>query len=402
MSDIAVTLGADVFAKALLAVATILAIRFLPVAEYAHYTVLLAVGSVVGQAVTGVLDRFYIVGQRELPADNLEPSLAVLYLGLPLLLSQVMWFLPMVGDGAVLVATAFAVSICLLQQAKVIHQRRLRFASFSMIELSKSAAFLLGLGAYVVLAAPRAQGVLLIQSLTMIVVALPTLILSVRWSQASLAGINALARKLLGRRYRGLVLFVLLASVFPQTGILITSVALGTEDLAEFGAAHRYYLLLTLVLAATHVVLLPRMAQAKDKAGIMSNLGEYRRVLLAAVPLVLVSIALSPLIMPWLDDGKYPNAPVVFQILALGALVSMVLSPFVNVLMRWEAYDYVAGVVAFGLLFYLALGVPLANWLGPPGVAMATLAAYAFVDGMFFVRARRLLAADAEPPGIVP
>jgi O-antigen/teichoic acid export membrane protein len=162
-----------------------------------------------------------------------------------------------------------------------------------------------------------------------------------------------------------------------------------SHELATYGAAFRYYTLLSLALASINVVLLPTIQQLKSASELDQLLSKHVRILIAFSLVTLTGAWLSRWIIPAIDMGKYPESIAVFRILAISAIISFALSPHANLLMRFEDFRFLTVLTSAALFINLGLNFPLVHAFGAIGAAIATLIAYLFVNGSSFLRAQR-------------
>jgi O-antigen/teichoic acid export membrane protein len=153
----------------------------------------------------------------------------------------------------------------------------------------------------------------------------------------------------------------------------------------------RYYSFLLLALGAVHAVLLPTMSKKADVEELSVIICEYRRVLLFIIPVIFFGAWASQWIIPWVDQGKYPSAVLLFRILSVSAIVSFVFSPYVSLILRFEEYRFLFNVIIFGLFLSATMNYTLISRYGAIGAAVTNLVSFGIVNGMLYRRASRLL-----------
>jgi O-antigen/teichoic acid export membrane protein len=207
-------------------------------------------------------------------------------------------------------------------------------------------------------------------------------------------------RDILASQYRYLFAYFFVVAFFSQMDILLLRAWSDPGQLATYGSAFRYYTFLVLSLNAVHTVMLPRLQEVTERSAMRTLLRKQWALAALFLPVVIGLALAAPWFIPWIDGGKYPEAPRVFRILAASSAISFCFSPFVNVVLRLERFFPLLLWAGVALVLDVALNAVLIPRHGAPGAAWATLAAFAFMNIVVFLVARRLLAAGPEPgPG---
>lgn len=381
----------DVVAKALLGVGGILLIRYVRPAEYAQLTMAWALTVLVTQTVAASLNCIYVVGHRRW---NMRDSTAALVglqfwgvLAVGLVLSAAMNVDALTGAWL----TATMAASCLVEFSKTQYRQELLFWKYSAVELGRTVSYCLallglllwrrdGLAAWHVLAAQCATlvAVFLVSSRGRL--ALGDLV--------RLGDAVRLAGRIVGSPLRLVFVHKLLLAVFMQVDVLAIQVWSSSQQLAAYGSALRYYGLLMLLLGAVHTVLLPMVERAGTWRELAGLLAQHRRLLAAFVPATLVGLWLAGWVMPWVDQGKYPEAVPTFRVLAISAVVSFALSPYANIVMRLDAFGFLSGVALASLAVHVGLCALLVPTWGAPGAAASTLIVSAAQNGAVYLRSR--------------
>ncbi len=391
MKSILQVLSLDLLSKLLAGGAIVIIIRFMPKFEFAGYTLALSIVAFVTQTLTSGFNRIYIVGHQRLDLRDRLPSflwfqlmlvgiLAILGAPFASLVGGVYWFV-----------IILILATCLSEFSRTTLQHELKFFSFSIVEVARTLIFLASLAVlvYVVRFNLRAAQVLLLQALTMIGVFL--VIVGLRISPSKLLRLReakGLAAAVVNGEYRYLFGYFSLLALFLQIDVFMLRAMTNDLELATYGSAFRYYSLLLLPLGAVHVVLLPTIQKAQSVAELEGIFANQRKMLLVFTPLVVLAAWASQWAIPWIDLGRYPNAIIVFRILAVSAIISFAFSPYVNLVMRFEDFKFLFVLMLAALLLHLALNIVLISTLGAIGAAIATLISFGFVNTAIFVRAQ--------------
>jgi O-antigen/teichoic acid export membrane protein len=395
----------DVVSKLMLGGMAVALIRVMPAPEYARYTVALAVINFAAQTLSSSFNRIYIVGYERLKLHGSSSS----FLGFQLLAVGVAAVagLPFRGVAGGLYAAVVAVTAatCLSEFAKTVYQQELRFARFTQVELARSLLTVGGVAAAVWVArgGVRAGGVLAVQAAAMASVFSLTMLRRVKGREVLHPGAAwRFAAQVARGRYGWLFAYFVLLGLLSQLDVFLLSTLAPEGEVAAYGAAFRFYSLLSLALASVHAVLLPTLQKVSGPAEQDEVLARQWKMLAVFAPVVLCGAWLSGWIIPWLDGGRYPDAVPAFRILALSAILSFAFSPHSHVLLRLQDFRFLCLLVVVALPLHAALLRTLVPPDGAVGAAVSTLAAFAVVNGSIFARSRwhrrRWQPAPPQPP----
>ena len=387
----------DLMSKALLGGLGIILIRHMPSGEYGTYTLILSLVAFATQSVSATFNRLYILaGEKgasgdEWPALGLQGMLIGLLalLGLPLIAS--------LGAGYGM-ALALIIAICASEFAKTCYQRELAFTRFSLIELSRSALFVT---IALLLIWQQGDGVtacaiLGVQAASLLFVAWFALRWRLAGSTASLAASVSYARRFADRKYLGLFAYFVSVGLFTQTDIFMLKIVGDELMLATYGSAFRYYSILSLALGAIHAVLLPMIQRAGGGTDLQQILARHRRLLLAFAAGTALAGWLAGWFIPWIDAGKYPQATLTFRVLCISAVISFAFSPQANLLLRYEAFRFLAFVIVAALVVHVTICSALIPSYGAVGAAISTALSAALANAAFYLRARALTLRKGE------
>lgn len=322
----------DMVSKALLVGINLYLIRKLAVDEYSHFTVLLNVMFLGYQLACGPLERLYIAEHERYHAH----------------LTTLRWILGgLSAFGAILWlwedidlpdALVIFVGVLLLSSYQVIRiglQQRLEFTMFSVAEVLKNG---LWLGLLVLLLGTSllpAGTVPLLALLAATLLALLVLKVVLRTPHQRAVpppGPSSIGRVLWDTRY--VIAYSLVGAVMPYLPVLM-AVADGQDTTtATYGAAMRYQAILGMAVFAVNTVLLPQMAALGNDNQQRSSL---MKTLKRAAPLILLTFAVIVVAIwaciPYVDQGKYPLLPTTFLILSVTPALSLIGSPYINILL---------------------------------------------------------------------
>jgi len=384
-------LSADIFAKGVLALVTIALIRFLEPGSYATYTFGVAVATAASQTLASSFNRIYIVGHEKLAlSERAEPFLG-LQLALVLCVAVLAASWSDLFGGAYLAVVFLGLAMVLSDFAKTFFQQQHRFARYSGIEVARAVLQAIAVAAVLAVGgeALRAAPVLNAQAAALLVASLAALGSRLRWSQVAIVRVYySLAREILAGRYGVLVAYFGAVALFSQVDVFMLRWLAPIDSLAAYGAASRYYALLSLALGAVHAVLLPAIQGTTGEEELAALYRKHSRLVLAFVPFVGILAFAAQWLLPLIDRGRYPESVPVFRVLALSSIVSFAFSPHVNLLMKLERFDFLLRLILVASAIAIALHVVLIPLWGALGAAIATLLASALVTVRIFLAAR--------------
>ncbi len=383
----------DVAGKALLAVITLLLIRFMAAEELAHYTMALALIAVVSQTLTSTFNRIYIVGHQRL---GLGSDFAAL-LGLQLLTILAAWVLLVPfrphPTNVFWLALAVTLGTCMVEFGKTALQQEQKFLTFSLVELLKTIVLCVAALVLIYLLRYHVQAwqVLSVQAAAMTAVFLASFGRRLRLRDViKIHPARQLAMRVITGEYRFLFFYFALVALLSQTAVFAIKFLSTDLELAAFGAAFRYYALLSLGLNAVHVVLLPLVLHSGSAKALDVVFQQQRKALAVFIPAVLAGMVIAEWVLPWIDHGKYPAAVPVFQILSMSAIVSFTFSPHVNLILRYEQFKFLCRLTLASICLHVLLAYPLVGRWGAVGAAWSAAAAFALLNGWIYVRATGL------------
>lgn len=395
-------LSFDVLAKVVLGLVSLALIRYMPVEQFAGFTLAVSVATLAAQALAGGFNRIYVVGFETLSLAGRASA----FLGFQLTLVAV------VAMAGVLVADALnslypaalalALGIVLSEFAKTYYQRELRFGRYSAIEVGRAAGQALGVGLLIVVYRDTlgAAPVIWIQAAALALSFAVALAAVMRWTEVfAPAAIARVARTVLLGPYGYLLAYFAVLAVFSQIDVLMVKALAGEHTLATYGSALRYYGLLSLALGAVHAVLLPAIQRAATAADLRRLYREHFRLVLLFAPAVLLGAWLAGWILPWVDGGRYPDAVAAFRVLAASAIVSFAFSPHVNLLLKRGRFRFLFLLIIAASAVAFAANLVLIPRFGAPGAALGTAIASACANVSFFLLARRLMHTVGDPVG---
>jgi O-antigen/teichoic acid export membrane protein len=140
-----------------------------------------------------------------------------------------------------------------------------------------------------------------------------------------------------------LLAFFSISAIFSQVNIFVVAKFKGVNELATYGVAQKYYLMIILLLSSVSTVLFPKVAKMmNDTLALRHFMRKWIRIsIMSALPFAAL-IIVAPVIMNFLNGYKYPGANFIFQILCISAFFSLIFSPLTSILISLKEYRFLA------------------------------------------------------------
>jgi O-antigen/teichoic acid export membrane protein len=384
----------NVVSKALLGITGILLIRYMGSIEYAYYTLAVSLVTVVTQALTVSFNRLYIVGHENLSLDeSTSPFLgfqtaailvmAILALPFQKNAGNIYWFIVLA-----------ALATCYSEFSKTFFQEKMKFLRFSMVEISRTVLTALGVIIAIILLKDRltAWQVLSVQAIAMMGIFLAVFGRELNFARLfRFKDVFKLSASIVKGQYRYLFGYFFLFAFFGQMDVFMLRWFTDSSTLAVYGSAFRYYTLIILALGSVHVVLLPKTQREDDFNKIAATYRKYMRVILLISPVIILGAFLSQWIIPFIDKGKYPQAVTVFRILAASSILSLLFSPHVNIVMKFEKFRYLFYAVSGAIFLSAGLNALLIPGLKAVGTAISTMISFTLLNGLIYLKSRQIM-----------
>lgn len=384
----------EVLSKVLLALTGLYLIRFMDRGEFATYTMGYATAIALSQVVSTPCSVLLLVGRRGISISAASPFLLVIQIMLLAVLALISHVLRGVLWDGYLWASLLAGALCSAEYARTKLRAKLQFFRYSLLELGRIAGFAIatmmvtaGQGGSI-----RASQVFVIHTAStcaILLVFLPRIMASCR--QTPLARIWHGVSSSLKGHHKYLLGYQFIMPIMSQMDVFVTNVVGNTYDLATLGSALRYYGLISIITSSVHIVLLPVTQTAESHEDITLI---YRRYSFWGA-LVAVGVAGAGLVSPWLiplvDEGRYPDAPSVFMVYCVSGIMSLLLSPYVNVLFRHEDFKFLFFLASATVALHMGLSLVLASFIGALGAALSQAVSFGILNISIFLRGQRVV-----------
>ncbi|CAM5200171.1 hypothetical protein CDEN61S_01026 [Castellaniella denitrificans] len=368
----------DAFSKALLIGINLYLIRHLEIDQYAHFTLLLNAMFLGYQLACGPLERIYIA-EYDKYRDHL-PILQWVLSGVAAL-TCILWLWRDIAWTDVLLIIVGVFLLASYQVLRIRLQQRLDFTLFSLSDILKN-------GLWFTLLSLLFSVPFLPSGVSALLAMLGGAFISMsilRWITKSRFPARQVNLSFSGGgrifwEVRYIILYTMAGALVPYLPIMMATMIGGDEVNATYGAAMRYQAILGMVVFAVNAVLLPHMAVYGRGH---SDQGLLWKHLARSAPWALVLFAVAILCVwwtiPYIDGGKYPLLRQVFLILSIPPVLSLLGTPFVNMLLLDGRARALLGCMSAGLavnFFGYILLRPSQGFFAP---AWASLFAYATI-----------------------
>lgn len=383
---------ASVTSRGLLALCALILVRYMSTAGFSTITLSISVVTMCSMILSGSLGRLFILQRRCVVCNEDSTSYLIVQLSSVVMMCLVLAPLSYwVGSSYVLVVVVL-IAQGLYDFTITNLQHRQRFGAYACADLLQSCSLSILCFVYVtIFQAITAPVFLAFQCLSLVAVfgVFGTSCLC-RESMADVHRAAQMARDVVSGDQSRLLGYFLLVAFLGQVEIWTLAVLSGEEQVATYGVAGRYYGLLLLALGAVHTILLPRV-QGISSSDDLERLFKGHYIGVGAFSCIaLCCIVYAPLTMPVVDAGRYPESVVVFQVLALSAVVSFAFSPYVNILFRLDDSRFLVWLAVVMTLLHTLVCAALVSLFDAKGAALANLLCYTLFTGSIFVRSRWL------------
>lgn len=168
-----------------------------------------------------------------------------------------------------------------------------------------------------------------------------------------------------------LIAFYYILALFSQINVFVVARYKSVEELAIFGVAQKYYFFLILLLSSISTVLVPKVAKmAEDKNRLKAFLRKWLRISSGSIIPFLIILLFSPAVLNYLNNYKYPQANLLFQILCISAWFSLGFSPLTGILVSLKKYRFLALSAAVLQSINLMCSIWAINMYGILGVVI--------------------------------
>ena len=393
LSSISKIFSMEIFAKAIFSVISLGVIRFLSEKEFATYIISLTTISIITSSIGAIFNRLFIAGKFNFEKYSFLPFLGIQGL---LIVFLFFLFLPLKeiyeGNlGLVFLVSSLQIFFIFIQTS---FQKELNFFSYYSSEYIRLCIYLISFILLAVNDLLSTKNILIVQSGSVAIASMLFVSkLKIKNESFLFQKIFSLLQKIFLGSNKYLIFYSLIVVFMSGLDTLLLRIFDDKNQVAIFGAAFTYYGILQSILYAVNKLYLPMIQKTKSLEEInlaMTTLNALNIKYLSI--LFVLAIALSPAIIPLIDNGRYPDSILIFQILATSSFFSLLFSPYKNILFKFSDNKYIFSLYLKSfILIYIFLLPNVIIKYHSIGVAIVFLINWFIVNYISFLRAKKIL-----------
>lgn len=390
MRSLSLVLTGDVLVRALTGITGLILVRFMAKSDFADYVVITGTANLIGSALSGAFGTLYIVRHKELGLQTKRGEFFYSLIALTAVLAILLSLFNDYFHGLEVVAGLLLLTSVISEFARNVERQELNFLFFSIFNFVRGLSFLLFVAALILWFPTHltAKDVGVVQALTMALASYP--VLQFLRQRPEVKAVVQIFRVVIRENFL-LFSYVLLVGLLSQVDVVYLRWWSDEQQIAAFGAAFRYYALLMAVFGAVDKVLQPHLALADSNDEMRALFSRIRSFFLIIVPMIAMAGILAPWILPLIDHGKFPESVPAFQILCVSSALSLVLSPYANVLFVHKKFKFLFVGASLALVANFIFNLILVPRLGAIGSALTILVVGGVMNFTFFMGARKIL-----------
>ncbi|ARD65235.1 polysaccharide biosynthesis C-terminal domain-containing protein [Eubacterium limosum] len=391
MKTILKVFSADMAAKFVAMITTILLIRYMSDHNYADYTIFVASTNIFNQIAISSFGKMYIVDHASLKGK--ESTLLSIEMSLSIFITGMFWIIQPVVRSNVFALVLLMISTCVFGYARVIYQQQCKFKVYTILEIIRVASFLALVFTchYFAKTELSAFVVIIFQTISL---ALCIPFLSQRRTNITIfqkLDFKSLFKFLLQKEQLYLFVYAALMAILLQIDVLALKTWSTDYDVSTYASAFKYYNMMLLLLNTVNSVLLPKISSEENYYNISKMYKQQDILSIALLVGIVIAIVIAPCVLPIIDGGKYPEAIGVFRILCISAIISFWGSPYNNLLIKEKKYLSICTRFIIGIIVAIAGNYILIPRMGVNGTAISTLISYGIVNLSSRVHAKMII-----------
>ena len=382
------------FSKGLMGVITLLIIRYMDYGEYALYTFLLSVSGLVSGIFVASVNNIYIVGCNKLSLKEDKTSLCFVQTVLVVLFTILLGIIFGIKGTGLLAITLLTVAVCFSEFIKTAYQNVQNFSQYNYVELYRVGIFATLIFVYVVLFTNSilAISVILLNSLAFLAAAMINKKVFTFFSLDQCLGDGVKTFKIIfNSDYKFLFIYMALLTVLANINVFFLRSFAPESDLASYGVAFQFYNIYALILGAITTVMFPGIVNAETKQK-MKDLFELQSKIFKVMFLfVAVTDVFIVEFIKLYFVGKYDGAIPAFLVFSLLSVFSVMLSPYMTVVLKFECFKPLCKCVSGVVLLHCLLVFFLYPILGILGMALSLSLSYTLINIYGYVKGKKFL-----------
>lgn len=388
--NIIAVLTSQFISKGVYGIAILLIMKYMSYDEYANYTFMMGLVAIISGIIASSINNIYIIGGRRFSEQINE----ILYLQIAggILLSGVMslWF--MLDYSVALMVSMLSLAVCLSEFTKTRYQQKLKFSNYNMIEMGRMILFFVFLLVYLIVNNYfiTSNVVIILNTIAMLMIAVIDGRKIFSFSASSLENALKFIKKIALSRYKYLFMYFVILSIMGQTNMFFIKILGNAYDLAIYGVSNQFFLIYSMLINAVNSVFLPVIVNSKEDC--VGDLWHFNFCVVGKLfTCCIILDAFLAAFVHFYFAGKYDEAISLICIYSILAAISVVLVPYVSVVLKNFEFFFMMLVSLGAMLINILFGVTLFLWIGVVGVAISTLISYTFLNLCGYFRAKSML-----------
>ena len=383
----------EIFAKAIFSIISLGTIRFLSKDEFATYIIALTTISIITSSIGAIFNRLYIAGDFDNTKFSFLPFFSI---QLFLLIFIFLPFLPFKNIYEGNLDLVFIVSFLqiLFIFIQTVFQKELKFTQYYISEYLRLFIYLIFFIILFYNDLLNARNILTSQALSSgIISVLFIKSLKIKLEPFLIKRIKSLFQILFQDSNKYLIFYSLIVLFMSNLDTLLLRIFDDKEQVAIFGAAFIYFGVLQSILYAVNKLYLPMIQKTNSLKEIESAMNSLNNLNIKYMSILfLVTIFSAPTIIPFIDNGRYPDSILIFQILGVSSYLSLLFSPYKNIIFKFQDNRYVFYLYLYSLIItYVILLPQVIIKYHALGLSVIFLLNWFFVNFISFLRAKKLL-----------
>lgn len=380
----------DMISKLIFGAISICIIRFMPISEFALYAVAIAAMNIISSSVSSIFNRIYIVGDVDssIPKSSFFTYQAMI----TILIFFLIYPFKNIFEGhtsIIFFATLTQIFFLFIQTH---FQANLNFKFYYISDFLRIAIYLLGFLFLLFDNLLTTRNILIINSLSSL---LPFLFFGINMLKLKdLLNLNKVvifSKSLLTNNKKFLLLYSLVVICFSYTDLIMLKNFSTPYFVAVFGAAFTYYGFLRTILSSVHKLLLPLIEKSSTVDDIKSIMSNFSYISIFALPFFALIIFSSKYFIPFIDNNKYPDSVLIFQILAISSYLSFIFSPYANILFKYRESRFLFRLYFSSFLIYIFIAPFIIHEFSVVGLAILSLITWFLLNFFSYLKSRKLM-----------
>lgn len=387
--NIIAVLTSQFISKGVYGIAILLIMKYMSYDEYANYTFMMGLVAIISGMISSSINNIYIIGGRRFSEQINE----ILYLQIAgcILLSVTISFWFMLDYSVALMVSMLSLAVCLSEFTKTRYQQKLKFSNYNMIEMGRMILFFIFLLVYLI-----ANNYFITSNIVIILNTIALLMIAIidgreifSFSASSLENALEFIKKIVLSRYKYLFMYIVVLSIMGQTNIFFIKILGNAYDLAIYGVSNQFFSIYSMIISSVSSVFLPVIVNSKEDC--VGDLWHFNFSMVGKLftCCIILDVFLAAFVHFYFA-GKYDEAISLICIYSILAAISVVLVPYVSVVLKNFEFFFMMLVSLGAMLINILFGVTLFLWIGVVGMAISTLISYTFINLCGYFRAKSI------------